>query len=51
VVGAVAGWALQALIGMLCYLIVGALVVGGAAYLYGKAKGSLTGGGRRRIGR
>ena len=51
----VVGWAavalLHALIGALSYLIVGALVVGGGIYLYGKAKKSVAPGTRtqRRI--
>ncbi len=46
VVGAVAWVVIKALLGLLFYLIVGALVVGGAVYLYGKTKGSITGRGR-----
>nr|WP_296069843.1 hypothetical protein [uncultured Actinoplanes sp.] len=48
----VVGWVVSALIGpALFYLIVGALVVGGGLYLYGKAKKSLAPGTRtqRRI--
>ena len=42
---------LQSLVGALAYLIVGALVVGGGVYLYGRAKRSLAPGTRtqRRI--
>jgi hypothetical protein len=46
VVGAVALWVVKAVLGLLFYLVIGALVVGGAAYLYGKTKGSITGRGR-----
>ncbi len=46
VVGAVAWVVIKALLGLLFYLIVGAVVVGGAVYLYGKTKGSITGRGR-----
>jgi undecaprenyl pyrophosphate phosphatase UppP len=46
VVGAIAVWLFQALIGAAFYLIVGALVVGGAVWLYGKARRGLTGGSR-----
>ena len=51
VVGWVAITVLHALVGALSYLIVGALVVGGGVYLYGKAKKSLAPGTRnqRRI--
>ena len=51
----VVGWfaisVLNALVGALAYLIVGALVVGGGVYLYGRAKRSLAPGTRsqRRI--
>jgi hypothetical protein len=48
----VVGWVVSSLIGpALFYLIVGALVVGGGLYLYGKAKKSLAPGTRtqRRI--
>ena len=51
VVGWVAITVLNALLGALSYLIVGALVVGGGVYLYGKAKKGLAPGTRtqRRI--
>ena len=51
VVGWVAIQLLQVLVGALAYLIVGAIVVGGGVYLYGKAKRSLAPGTRtqRRI--
>jgi uncharacterized membrane protein len=51
VVGWVAVSLLDALIGGLAYLVVGALVVGGGVYVYGKAKKSLAPGTRtqRRI--
>ena len=51
VVGWLAITVLQALVGALSYLIVGALVVGGGVYLYGKAKRSVAPGTRtqRRI--
>ena len=48
VAGAIAWWAVKALLGLLFYLIVGALVVGGAVYLYGKSKSALRSGGRRK---
>ena len=46
VVGAIAWWVLKALFALLFYAIVGVVVVGGAMYLYGKTKGSITGRGR-----
>jgi hypothetical protein len=51
VVGWIAVSLLHALVGALSYLIVGALVVGGGVYLYGRAKRSLAPGTRtqRRI--
>ena len=51
VVGWIAISVLQYLIGAIAYLIVGALVVGGGVYLYGKAKRGLATGTRnqRRI--
>ncbi len=51
VVGWVAVTVLDALVGALSYLIVGALVVGGGVYLYGKAKRAVAPGTRtqRRI--
>ena len=41
VVGAIATWVFHVLMSSLFYLIVGALVVGGAIWLYGRAKRSL----------
>ncbi|MGW4944798.1 hypothetical protein ACWEOZ_24775 [Actinoplanes sp. NPDC004185] len=51
VVGWIAIQLLQVLVGALAYLIVGAVVVGGGVYLYGRAKRSLAPGTRnqRRI--
>lgn len=51
VVGWIAVSLLHVLVGALAYLIVGALVVGGGVYLYGRAKRSLAPGTRnqRRI--
>ncbi|HKT01597.1 MAG TPA: hypothetical protein VJT31_18900 [Rugosimonospora sp.] len=51
VVGAVAWWLLSHLISLVLYVAVGALVVGGAVYLVGKAKRSINGSRRRGIGR
>jgi O-antigen/teichoic acid export membrane protein len=48
VVGALAIWLFKALMGMIVYLIVGALVVGGGVYLYGRAKRALGPGTRER---
>ncbi|HWB35576.1 MAG TPA: hypothetical protein VHA75_06075 [Rugosimonospora sp.] len=50
VVGVIGWWLLKAIIGVLFYILVGAVVVGGAIFLYGRAKRAL-GGGRRQIGR
>jgi O-antigen/teichoic acid export membrane protein len=41
VIGAIASWLFNALLGSIFYLIVGALVVGGGIWLYGRAKRSL----------
>jgi hypothetical protein len=51
VVGWAAVWVLSNLIGVLAYLLVGAVVIGGGVYLYGRAKRSLAPGTRnqRRI--
>jgi hypothetical protein len=48
IVGAIALWVLHVLIGAIGYLIVGALVVGGALYLYGKARRAVAPGTRTR---
>ena len=50
VAGFIAWWLIRVLFSVAIYLIIGAVVVGGGVYLYGRAKRSLTGG-RRRIGR
>jgi hypothetical protein len=49
--GLAAVWLLHALIGVFAYLLVGAAVIGGGLYLYGRAKRSLAPGTRnqRRI--
>ena len=49
VVGWVAIQLLQVLVGALAYLIVGAIVVGGGVYLYGRAKKSLAPGTRNQM--
>ena len=49
VVGWVAINLLQVLVGALAYLIVGAVVVGGGVYLYGRAKKSLAPGTRNQL--
>jgi hypothetical protein len=49
VVGWVAINLLQVLVGALAYLIVGAIVVGGGVYLYGRAKKSLAPGTRNQL--
>ncbi|GAA3295719.1 hypothetical protein Dvina_12265 [Dactylosporangium vinaceum] len=41
VVGAIASWVFHALFSVLGYLILGALVVGGGMWLYGRAKRGL----------
>ncbi|WP_327005107.1 hypothetical protein OHA72_60590 [Dactylosporangium sp. NBC_01737] len=46
VVGAIAVWLFNALLGAAFYLIVGAVVVGGAVWLYGRVRRNLTGGSR-----
>ncbi|MBT8223937.1 MAG: hypothetical protein HKP61_14095 [Dactylosporangium sp.] len=48
VVGALAIWLFKALLGMLAYLIVGVLVVGGGVYLYGRARRAIGPGTRTR---
>ncbi len=51
VVGWAAVWVLQALMGVFAYLLVGAIVVGGGIYVYGRAKRAVAPGTRnqRRI--
>ncbi|MEV6923045.1 hypothetical protein AB0M46_00830 [Dactylosporangium sp. NPDC051485] len=50
VVGAIATWLFHALFSSIFYLIVGALVVGGALWLYGRAKRTIgSGRNQRRI--
>jgi hypothetical protein len=51
VVGWAAVWLLQALMGVFAYLLVGAIVVGGGIYVYGRAKRAVAPGTRnqRRI--
>ena len=46
VVGAIAVWLFHALLSAAFYLVVGALVVAGAVWLYGRARRGLTDGGR-----
>jgi len=47
VVGMIAVWAIGAIIHLAFYIIVGALVVGGGVYLYGRAKRAIRGERRR----
>ncbi len=51
VAGMVAVWAIKAFIGVIFYVLVGALIVGGGVYLYGKAKRALRGHSQRPINR
>ncbi|MEV0130180.1 hypothetical protein AB0H83_17185 [Dactylosporangium sp. NPDC050688] len=46
VAGAIAVWLFKALLGAAFYLIVGAVVVGGAVWLYGRTRRSLSSGSR-----
>ena len=48
VAGAIALWLFKALLGALVYVLIGALVVGGAVWLYGRAKRSLGSGRNQR---
>jgi hypothetical protein len=47
VLGMIAVWAIKAFIGLIFYILVGALVVGGGVYLYGRAKRAIRGERRR----
>ncbi len=49
VAGVVGWWLLTTLIHVFFYILVGAVLVGGAIFLYGRAKRAITGG-RRQIG-
>jgi hypothetical protein len=51
-VGMLAIWAIHVVLGLLSYIIVGALVVGGGLYLYRRARRAVRSGpsGRGRIG-
>ncbi len=49
VVGLVAVWLVKALIGVLFYILVGALVVGGGVYLYHRVRRAITGPNRPRL--
>lgn len=51
VVGVIAWWIIKALLFLIFYLAIGAVVVGGAIYVYGRAKRSLRGRTRRSVGR
>jgi uncharacterized membrane protein len=51
VAGMVAVWAIKAFIGVIFYILVGALIVGGGVYLYGKAKRAIRGENRPPINR
>jgi len=48
VAGMLAFWVLSHLLGFLAYVLVGAVVVGGGVYLYGKARRALAPGTRAR---
>jgi hypothetical protein len=47
-VGALAMWVFHALLSIVLYLVVGALVVGGGVYLYGRARRAIGPGTRNR---
>ena len=49
VVGMLAFWVLSHLLGLLAYVLVGAAVVGGGVYLYGRARRALAPGTRTRL--
>lgn len=49
VVGMLAFWVLSHLLGLFAYLLVGAAVVGGGVYLYGRARRALAPGTRTRL--
>jgi hypothetical protein len=48
-VGLVAVWLIKALLGLFFYILVGALVVGGGVYLYGRIRRAITGQNRTRL--
>jgi len=49
VAGMLAIWLFQAILGVLAYIVVGALVVGGGVYLYHRAKRAIGPGTRNRL--
>ena len=51
VAGFIAVWAIKLFFGAIFYILVGALVVGGGVYLYGRAKRAIRGGRRPPINR
>lgn len=51
IVGLVAWWLIKMLLSLTLYLVVGILVVGGAVYLYQRAKNSLAGNRARQLRR
>lgn len=50
VVAILAWWVVKIVLGLIFYVIVGVIVVGGVLYLAGKTRRSFGGRGRRRIG-
>jgi hypothetical protein len=50
VVGLLAWWVIKIVLGLIFYVVVGVIVVGGVVYLAGKTRRSLGGGRRRKIG-
>lgn len=49
VAGSLVVWALKAVIGVLFYVLIGALIVGGVVYIAGKVRKSVNGTSRRQL--
>ncbi|HEY3505300.1 MAG TPA: hypothetical protein VGN37_21265 [Actinocatenispora sp.] len=49
VAGSLVVWALHAVLGVLFYVLIGALVVGGVVFIAGRVRRSVNGSGRRQL--
>jgi hypothetical protein len=49
VAGSIVVWAVKAVIGVLFYVLIGALLVGAVVFIAGKVRNSVAGGNRRQV--